>query len=110
MATALGVVFSVLVGLPALHVKGLFLAVTTLAFGYMAATWMFARDFWSGGELSVPSGRSEIPTILGVDFAQPKAYFYLCLGFLVLTATVVSHLRRTGAGRTMITGPRRPGR
>ena len=102
MATALGVVFSVLVGLPALRVKGLFLAVTTLAFGYMAATWMFARDFWSGGEFSVPSGRSEIPTILGVDFAQPKAYFYLCLGFLVLTATVVSHLRRTGAGRTMI--------
>ena len=101
LATALGVLFAVLVGMPALRVKGLLLAVTTLAFGNMAATWMFSRDFWSGGEFSIASARNQRPSAFGVDFGSPRAYYYLCLAFLALTAIVVGHLRRTGPGRTM---------
>ena len=100
--TAVGVLFAVLVGLPALRVKGLFLAVTTLAFANMTATWMFSRDFWSGGRFAISSATRERPTLFGVDFGSPDAYYYLCLGFLVLTVVVVSHLRRTGSGRAMI--------
>ncbi|MCU1453132.1 MAG: transporter related [Acidimicrobiales bacterium] len=101
-STAMGVLFAVVVGLPALRVKGLFLAVTTLAFGYMASSWMFGRTFWSGGQFSVPSATSERPSFRGLSFASPSAYYYLCLGFLAATVIVVSRLRRSGSGRTMI--------
>jgi ABC-type branched-subunit amino acid transport system ATPase component/ABC-type branched-subunit amino acid transport system permease subunit len=102
LAIGLGVFFAVLVGLPALRVKGLFLAVTTLAFGFMAGSWMFNRAFWNGGRQSVRSAIRERPELFGVDFGEPRNYYYLCLAFLVLTVVIVSHLRRTGAGRNMI--------
>jgi ABC-type branched-subunit amino acid transport system ATPase component/ABC-type branched-subunit amino acid transport system permease subunit len=102
VATGIGVVFSVLVGLPALRIRGLFLAVTTLAFGYMATSWMFARHFWSGGRFSIASASRERPVLLGVDLTSPTAYYYCCLAVLVAIVGVVSHLRRTGTGRTMI--------
>ncbi|HMG39987.1 MAG TPA: branched-chain amino acid ABC transporter permease/ATP-binding protein [Acidimicrobiales bacterium] len=101
-ATAVGIGFAVLVGLPALRVKGLFLAVTTLAFANMASNWMFAREFWSGGRPSVPSVTRDRPVLGGVDFGEPSNYYYLCLVFLVGVVLLVSRLRRTGAGRTMI--------
>ncbi|MCU1353518.1 MAG: transporter related [Acidimicrobiales bacterium] len=101
-STAMGVLFALVVGLPALRVKGLFLAVTTLAFGYMASSWMFGRSFWSGGQFSVPSATGERPRLPGLSFASPSAYYYLCLGFLAATVLVVSRLRRSGSGRTMI--------
>jgi ABC-type branched-subunit amino acid transport system ATPase component/ABC-type branched-subunit amino acid transport system permease subunit len=101
-ATATGVVFAVVVGLPALRLRGLFLAVTTLAFANMASNWMFARDFWSGGRPSVPSLVRDRPSVAGVDFAAPANYYYLCLAFLVVVVVVVSRLRRTGSGRAMI--------
>jgi ABC-type branched-subunit amino acid transport system ATPase component/ABC-type branched-subunit amino acid transport system permease subunit len=102
LAIGLGVVFAVLVGLPALRVRGLFLAVTTLAFGFMAGSWMFNRAFWNGGRQSVRSAIRERPELFGVDFGEPRNYYYLCLAFLVATVVIVSHLRRTGAGRNMI--------
>ena len=48
-ATAVGVVTAVIVGLPALRVRGLFLAVTTLAFAVASASWLFQQDFFTGG-------------------------------------------------------------
>lgn len=101
-ATGVGVLFAILVGLPALRVKGLFLAVTTLAFANMASNWMFARDFWSGGRSSISSVTRDRPSLAGIDFVPPANYYYLCLGFLALTVVVTSRLRRTGPGRAMI--------
>jgi ABC-type branched-subunit amino acid transport system ATPase component/ABC-type branched-subunit amino acid transport system permease subunit len=101
-ATGVGVLFAALVGLPALRVRGLFLAVTTLAFANMAATWMFSRDFWTGGRSNVASVTRDRPSIGGFEFVDPDRYYYLCLAFLVLTVVVVSRLRRTGPGRAMI--------
>lgn len=102
LAVAVGVLFAVLVGLPALRVRGLFLAVTTLAFAYMASTWMFGLDFWSGGRSTISSVTRDRPTVLGIDLVEPANYYRLCLLFLVLTVVLVSQLRRTGPGRAMI--------
>jgi ABC-type branched-subunit amino acid transport system ATPase component/ABC-type branched-subunit amino acid transport system permease subunit len=101
-ATGAGVLFAVLVGLPALRVRGLFLAVTTLAFANMASSWMFARDFWSGGRSTVSSVARDRPSIAGFDLVAPNRYYYLCLAALALVVVVVSRLRRTGPGRWMI--------
>ena len=104
-ATAVGVVTAVIVGLPALRVRGLFLAVTTLAFAVASATWLFQQDFFTGGT-SFP--RPADPPVLDlgpihIDFAASRRnYYFLCLVSLAVVAAVVARLRRTGIGRSWI--------
>ena len=105
VATAVGVVAAVIVGLPALRVRGLFLAVTTLAFAVASASWLFQQDFFTGGT-SFP--RPADPPVLDlgpihIDFAASRRnYYFLCLVSLAVVAAVVARLRRTGIGRSWI--------
>ncbi len=105
VATAVGVVVAVIVGLPALRVRGLFLAVTTLAFAVASATWLFLQDFFTGGT-SFPRPAEKPVLDLGpihIDFdASRKNYYFLCLFSLAVVAAVVARLRRTGIGRSWI--------
>jgi ABC-type branched-subunit amino acid transport system ATPase component/ABC-type branched-subunit amino acid transport system permease subunit len=89
------------VGIPALRVRGLFLAVTTLAFALAAEGWLFKQDWLSGGSTSF-SAVIPRPSLLGVDFGSEVRYSWLCLGLLVVTSAMVFRLRRTGIGRAMI--------
>ena len=105
VATGVGVAAAVLVGLPALRVRGLFLAVTTLAFAVASASWLLTQDFFTGGT-STP--RPVAPPVVGlgpieIDFgASRRSFYFLCLGSLVVVAIVLSRLRRTGIGRCWI--------
>ena len=105
VATAVGVVVAVIVGLPALRVRGLFLAVTTLAFAVASATWLFQQDFFTGGT-SFPRPANKPVLDIGpihIDFdASRKNYYFLCLVSLAVMAAVVARLRRTGIGRSWI--------
>ncbi|MYJ37124.1 MAG: ATP-binding cassette domain-containing protein [Acidimicrobiaceae bacterium] len=105
VATAVGVLVAVIVGLPALRVRGLFLAVTTLAFAVASATWLFLQDFFTGGT-TFPRPADKPVLDLGpihVDFgASRKNYYFLCLASLAVAAAVVARLRRTGIGRSWI--------
>ncbi len=105
VSTAVGVVVAVVVGLPALRVRGLFLAVTTLAFAVASATWLFNQSFFTGGT-SYPRPADKPVLDLGpiyIDFgASRKNYYFLCLASLALVAAVVARLRRTGIGRSWI--------
>ena len=104
-ATGVGVAAAVLVGLPALRVRGLFLAVTTLAFAVASASWLLTQDFFTGGT-STP--RPVAPPVVGlgpveIDFgASRRSFYFLCLGSLLVVAVVVARLRRTGIGRCWI--------
>ena len=104
-ATAVGVVTAVVVGLPALRVRGLFLAVTTLAFAVASATWLFNQEFFTGGT-SYPRPAEKPVLDIGpilIDFgASRKNYYFLCLVSLAVVAAVVARLRRTGIGRSWI--------
>ena len=105
VATGVGVAAAVLVGLPALRVRGLFLAVTTLAFAVASASWLLTQDFFTGGT-STPRSPSPPVVDLGpilIDFgASRRSFFFLCLGSLAVVAVVVARLRRTGIGRCWI--------
>jgi branched-chain amino acid transport system permease protein len=90
---------AVLVGLPALRVKGLYLAVTTLSLAVALASMLGSGSFLAN-HLPNSVGR---PSLLGLDMnADPRAYFYLCVictgGALYLT----KRLRRSRFGRLMI--------
>jgi ABC-type branched-subunit amino acid transport system ATPase component/ABC-type branched-subunit amino acid transport system permease subunit len=89
-----------LVGLGALRVRGLFLAVSTFAFGLAASQYLYdrpiLRDDFVG---TVPFPRSDL---YGLDLASQRTYYYVVLAVLGLALAVVARLRRTGIGRTTI--------
>jgi len=98
-ATVAGVAAALLIGFPALRVKGLFLAVTTLAFAVAARGWLlpYRMFFGDGTVLYLPRGRW-----LGIDFRSQRAFYYLCLVVLVGCVFITSRLRKSGIGRSII--------
>jgi ABC-type branched-subunit amino acid transport system ATPase component/ABC-type branched-subunit amino acid transport system permease subunit len=102
IAVTVGVAAAVAVGVPALRVRGLFLAVITLAFAVAASNWLFRQKTFTGSEFGTTTPRIEPPALGGVDFANRRSYYYLCLAVLVAATLLVARLRRTGSGRVMI--------
>ena len=101
IAVAAGMITAFIIGVPALRVKGLMLAVTTLAFAIAAMSWIFAQDVFTQGATNTPK---VIPPVWGpFDFtASRKSYFFMVLALLALAVWMVAHLRKTGIGRMMI--------
>ena len=94
---------AVLVGLPALRLRGLFLAVSTLGFALAVSSWLFYQGWLV--HTSPETGSSlqlRRPRFFGIDFDQEDRYYWLCLGVLVIAALMVYRLRRTGPGRAML--------
>ncbi len=96
-----GAFVAVLIGLPALRIRGLFLAVATLSFALAVSSYGLNSDFihW------IPSSSSRIarPTIFGrIALDTEGRFYYLCLGSIVLTLAAVRSLRRSRAGRVLI--------
>jgi ABC-type branched-subunit amino acid transport system ATPase component/ABC-type branched-subunit amino acid transport system permease subunit len=95
-------IVAVAVGLGALRVKGLLLAISTMAFAIAAQSYIFARPIFSvtPGSLTVQLPRGHLGPI---DLAHlNRAYYYFTLAVLVVVLLLVGHLRRTGVGRSII--------
>ncbi len=95
-ATAFGILF----GLPSLRVKGLYLAVATLAAQFFS-DWMFLRIKWFTLRQR-PRARSPCQQPAGVRPADRKrgaASTCLCLGVLVVLALLAKNLVRGAIGR-----------
>jgi ABC-type branched-subunit amino acid transport system ATPase component/ABC-type branched-subunit amino acid transport system permease subunit len=91
---------AMVVGVGALRVRGLLLAVSTFAFGLAAQQYLFRRPVFSDGRTtSVPFERTDT---LGIDLTEQRTYYWLCLGVLAVVTLVVARLRRSGVGRTII--------
>ena len=95
----MGVVAAVVIGLPALRVKGLFLAVTTLAFAIATQQWLLSRSLFLGGTTVAILPRAHLGP---VDLRDQRTYYYLCLAALVIAIAVVTRLRNSGIGRSVI--------
>jgi len=98
-AAAVGIIF----GLPSLRIKGLYLAVATLAAQFFLI-WLFNRVAWFYNYN--PSGTITAPprTFLGVMITGPEATatvrYLVALSFLMLFALVAKNLVRSEIGRT----------
>lgn len=101
LSVAMGVIGALLIGLPALRVRGLFLAVTTLAFAVAASSWLFDQSFFTGGT-SFPRPPPP-PSFLGLDFGESRRSLYLlCLVALIIVSWIAARVRSSGIGRTLI--------
>lgn len=93
-ATIFGIVF----GLPSLRVKGLYLAVATLAAQFFS-DWMFLRIKWLTNES--PSGSVTVsnPSVLGIPLESAAAKYLFCMAVLVVIALLAKNLVRGAIGR-----------
>jgi len=99
IATFTTAAVAALVGVGALRVRGLLLAVSTFAFAIAAQQYIYARPFFSNGRSSVSFDRG---SIFGVDLTDQRAFFYFSLVGLVIVLMLLSRLRNSGVGRRTI--------
>ncbi|MBV8235982.1 MAG: ABC transporter permease [Acidimicrobiia bacterium] len=90
---------ALLVGLPALRIRGLFLAVTTLAFAVALDSYFLNPVHfrnWVPEELTRPVLWQRFP------LESERATYFLCLAFLVLAVGVALGVRRARSGRALV--------
>jgi branched-chain amino acid transport system permease protein len=98
-AAVIGGLVAVVVGLPALRQRGLYLAVTTFAFSLATTSYLLNDRFWSW----VPTGRVERHPLLGrVDIDSPMRMYYVSLVALILVVVALRGVRRSRTGRVLI--------
>ena len=90
--------FGILFGLPSLRVKGLYLAVATLAAQFFS-DWMFLRIQWLTNDS--PSGSVSVTKlkVLGMALDTPIARYLFCLTLLAVIALLAKNLVRGAIGR-----------
>jgi len=96
MAALIGAI----VGVPSLRIKGLYLAIATLA-GQLIIEWTINHVTWiSGGvQASIEVPR---PTVFGNPINTQREMYYFLLVFVVLAIAGVMNLMRTRVGRAFI--------
>jgi branched-chain amino acid transport system permease protein len=102
---AAGAITAVIIGLPAVRMHGLYLAVTTLAFGYAMQYYVLNSHYWIGRHLLPNTLAASIvrPMLYGkFDLENERAFYFLCLGFLVLGLLAAASFRRQHSGRMLI--------
>jgi branched-chain amino acid transport system permease protein len=94
----IGAAVAVVVGLPALRLRGLYLAVTSLAFALAATRYFLNPQFFDW----VPNDRLEPEPLLGVwDYDSPEGLYRLALGTFLVLVVGVAGIRRSRTGRVL---------
>lgn len=89
---------AVAVGVPALRLRGLHLAVTTLAFALATSAFLLNPRY---GGRALPDSLDR-PSLLGLDFTDQRSAYYLSLVVLVLAVAAVVSMRRSRTARALI--------
>lgn len=95
---ALTAAFAVIIGLPALRIKGLFLGVTTFAFAFAIQASLFEEKYFGW----LLPDRIDRPELFLLDFEDERSMYYLAVFALLLTVLVVTTLRKSRTGRVLI--------
>jgi len=94
-----GSVVAVVIGLPALRLRGLYLAVTTLAVALAASAALFSNAYLDW----IPRGAFPRPTLLDrLSLDSATRVYLLALVVLLLALLAVGGLRRSRTGRVLI--------
>lgn len=88
-----------LFGIPSLRLKGLYLAIATLAAQVIILFVISRWDSLTGGTAGLVLSR---PTIGGFSLSSNTAYYYLCVIILLLTVLYAANLFRSRTGRAFL--------
>ena len=95
MTTAVGMI----VGIPAGRIKGLYLAIATLAAQFILEDFFNRADWFTGG---VAGSLAEPVSLFGYVFDTDQRYFYITLFFVVVMFLLGTNLLRSRDGRAFI--------
>jgi branched-chain amino acid transport system permease protein len=94
LAGAFGALVSLVLGVPSLRLRGVYLAVVTLAFGAAAEKFFFPLR---GFDAEVVRR----PTVLGLATATDRNLYLVALAVLALALLVARNIRRSDVGRAL---------
>jgi branched-chain amino acid transport system permease protein len=86
-------------GLPAARLKGLYLAIATLAAQFILLDFFSRAEWFTGG--SVPA-IAEPFSLFGTALRGDKQYFYVELAYVIVCYLLVTNLMRTRDGRALV--------
>ncbi|MGA8256800.1 MAG: ATP-binding cassette domain-containing protein [Nocardioides sp.] len=89
-------VVSVLLGLPALRIRGLMLTVTTLSFALVMPAFFVEKVLGTG----VDPGRPILPGNIVLDTG--RSYYWFALALVLLAMLLARNIRRSGFGRILV--------
>lgn len=99
MAAGLSALVGAVVGLPALRVKGIYLGIATLSFGFIVEEGLARWESVTGGN----AGKQvEAIQILGWKADTEVGFYGVCLGVTVLSTLAVINLLRAPTGRAFV--------
>ena len=94
----IAMVFGVVFGLPSLRIRGLYLAVATLAAQFFM-DWLTTRADWVTNNSSSGSVSAKALAIAGWQIDTPMEKYMLCLGILCVLGLGAKNLVRSSVGR-----------
>ena len=88
-----------IIGIPAMRMTGIYLAIATLAFAFIVEHSLAHMEGLTGGFRGMPVER---PQIFGVDLGGTVAFYFVCLLVLIGSLLVALNLLRGPTGRAFI--------
>ncbi len=103
-AAIAGAVGSLVIGIPALRLRGLYLGLASLALAVAAHSWLFQTSLFGQVDKGAGGGQVARPRLLGaggVSLFGNRAFAYLALAVLAVAAGVVAVVRSGRVGRQL---------
>jgi branched-chain amino acid transport system permease protein len=98
-AALLSAAVGMVVGLPALRVKGIYLGIATLAFGFIVEE-VFARwEKVTGGNAGM---HVKSPDLFGFKADSAEAFYFVCLVITVIATFAILNILRSPTGRAFV--------
>jgi branched-chain amino acid transport system permease protein len=99
LAALLSAAVGVVVGLPALRVKGIYLGIATLSFGFIVVEVLARWESVTGGNSGIHVKK---PNLFGVSVDSASGFYFLCLVVTVLATLGILNLLRSPTGRAFV--------
>jgi ABC-type branched-subunit amino acid transport system ATPase component/ABC-type branched-subunit amino acid transport system permease subunit len=99
LSSVVGGVAAILVGIPALRIRGLFLAVTTLAFGVPVSTFLLNSAHFPS---FTPATVSRPLFLARFSLDDPLTFSYLCITLAIVSVALARNFRNGRVGRTVV--------
>ena len=98
-AAGLSAAVGLVVGLPALRVKGIYLGIATLSFGFIVEEVLARWESVTGGNAGIHVKK---PDIFGWQLNTGEEFYFLCLVITVVATLGILNLLRTPTGRAFV--------
>ncbi len=98
-AATLSAIVGLVVGLPALRVKGIYLGIATLAFGFIVEEGFARWESVTGGNAGI---HIKAPVLFGFKLDSGEGFYFLCLAITVAATLAILNLLRSPTGRAFV--------